>query len=386
MNLRQLWPAAVVVVVFAWSCRDGVPPFTPPELEYGERITFGLGEDRDPRWTVNGDSLIYHTNDYGALPGNGVLLKISARGGTAVPLMEDIQRALNRMLAVPVPSPDGRNVAYLDLIRVDQAVSCIDSANMPPNADCTNTQPLLDSAALRVRRLDAQQPPLADPAVGIKLAGTDPLYRTAGSDTYVMQALPFQQQYRRLRAVLLRPSWAPDNQRIVFSNGSQLFMWRVGEASAVPLAGTEDAVSPAWQPTADVIAFTQLVRGDSAEIRCTCVQPGSSGPVPALSLHRRMTYTVSSARIVLMSVDGRSRVDIGEGQDPAWSPDGRSLYVVRNDQIVRIDPASAGAAATPIPNTQGGRYPAVSPDGKRLAFARPQLRNDYDIWVIDLPQ
>ena len=87
---------------------------------------------------------------------------------------------------------------------------------------------------------------------------------------------------------------------------------------------------------------------------------------------------------MLVRPDGSGRIELGEGADPAWSRDGRFLYVVRNNEIVRV--AVDGGAATVIPNTQGARYPAVSPDGLRLAFSKPQLRSDYDIWVVALSQ
>lgn len=373
--------AALVLALLTLSCREGVPPFTPPDFEFGARRTFGTGQDLDPRWLPDGSAVIYHTDDFGALPGTrGVLLKMPAQGGTALPLLEDVQRSFGRPLVTPVVSPDGQRVAYIDLIRIDPVVTCVDGLAQPPNANCRMTQPVLDSAALRVRRLDAAQPPTADPSIGMSLAGTDPLLRIAGSGSYAMQALPFQQQYRETAAVLLRASWAPDNQRLVFSNGTGLFVWRVGDAAAIPVAGTADGVSPAWSPNGDRIAFTQLVRTDSAQIRCTCLQPGSND---SFATHFRMTYTVSP-RLVLVRPDGTDRVELGEGEDAAWSPDGSALYVRRSNQIVRV--TVAGGASQVIPNTMGARFPAISPDGRLLALSRPSLREDYDIWVVSLSQ
>jgi Tol biopolymer transport system component len=39
-----------------------------------------------------------------------------------------------------------------------------------------------------------------------------------------------------------------------------------------------------------------------------------------------------------------------------------------------------------VPGTQGGREPAVSPDGQHLAFAKQSEGDDYDIWVVSLQQ
>src|SRR5687768_9511592 len=94
------WPSAIAVVaILAVSCRDGVPPFTVPEFEYAERITFGTGEDRDPQWVPGTDSLIYHTNSFAGMPNAGVLLQLPADGGTATPVFESVQRTNARTFA-----------------------------------------------------------------------------------------------------------------------------------------------------------------------------------------------------------------------------------------------------------------------------------------------
>lgn len=89
---------------------------------------------------------------------------------------------------------------------------------------------------------------------------------------------------------------------------------------------------------------------------------------------------------MLVRPDGSERLELGEGDDPAWSPDGSWVYLRRGDRIVRV--ARTGGAATAVANTERGRAPAVSPDGSQLAFSRrkPQLTTDYDIWVVPLGQ
>jgi Tol biopolymer transport system component len=96
-------------------------------------------------------------------------------------------------------------------------------------------------------------------------------------------------------------------------------------------------------------------------------------------------YVDGPGTLVLVRPDGTGRVELGEGEDPAWSPDGAHIYVRRGDAIVRL--TRAGGSPTPIAGTARGRAPAVSPDGSRLAFSRAkpsQTELDYDIWVVSL--
>ena len=71
---------------------------------------------------------------------------------------------------------------------------------------------------------------------------------------------------------------------------------------------------------------------------------------------------------------------IGEGLDPAWSPDGEYLYMRRDNAIRRL--GIEDDSDSPVPDTEGGREPAVSPDGSQLAFSRTADGPIHDIWVV----
>jgi Tol biopolymer transport system component len=86
--------------------------------------------------------------------------------------------------------------------------------------------------------------------------------------------------------------------------------------------------------------------------------------------------------ISIVQPDGSGLTELGEGDEPAWSPDGSTIYFRHADQIWRM--AADGSGTEPIPGTDGGREPAVSPDGALLAFARESRFGDYDIWVTRL--
>jgi dipeptidyl aminopeptidase/acylaminoacyl peptidase len=69
--------------------------------------------------------------------------------------------------------------------------------------------------------------------------------------------------------------------------------------------------------------------------------------------------------------------------DPQWSPDGRRLAFVRDEEIwiVEVD----GSRLTKVvPKPGGGREPQWSPDGRRLAFLS-RRRGWSQVWLIDAP-
>ena len=69
--------------------------------------------------------------------------------------------------------------------------------------------------------------------------------------------------------------------------------------------------------------------------------------------------------------------------DPQWSPDGRRLAFVRDDEIWVIE--ADGSRLTRVVGKPGaGREPRWSPDGHRLAFLS-RRRGWSQIWLIDAP-
>jgi Tol biopolymer transport system component len=193
-------------------------------------------------------------------------------------------------------------------------------------------------------------------------------------------AHPFQRQYERDRSQIFRPSWSPDGTRLVFSDGQQLLLWTPGDAAATPIPNTQDGVWPAWSPEGDVIAFTRLFREGSHTVDCTCANPSGSQPLQRVVYHDRNQRT---GELITIRPDGSDARNLGVGEAPAWTTDGDFILVGRDNEISRI--AADGSSATLVPNTAFGFEPALSPDGRWLAFSRrtaPALPKDYDIWVV----
>lgn|SRR5690606_32242809 len=384
-SVRTVTPAVVLLALAMSACREGVTPFTPPVRDYGGPIyalTFGAGQDSDPGWAPSGDHILYHTTQFMTVPGvSGVVLLIPADGGTAEPVFGDLQRPGARAFATPAISPDGERVAYMDMMSVDAPRMCRVAGFPPDEAPECAPQPLLDSAVLRVRRIGEQRNFRDDPALPVRFSGTDPGSRMLTDGPWYEQLFPFQAQHRQELAMLFRPSWAPDGENIAFSDGLAIHVWNVGAAASTVVPGTEDGVSAAWSPDGQWIAYAEIARTDSAVQHCAC----AAGLVSFATF--RTVYDMETATIVVMRPDGSERLDLGEGADPAWSPDGSFIYARRADGIYRI--ARSDGSAALVANTDRGRAPAVSPDGGRLAFSRSkpaQLTLDYDIWIVSLDQ
>ncbi|HZC31914.1 MAG TPA: DPP IV N-terminal domain-containing protein, partial [Candidatus Bathyarchaeia archaeon] len=69
--------------------------------------------------------------------------------------------------------------------------------------------------------------------------------------------------------------------------------------------------------------------------------------------------------------------------EPAWSPDGRRLAFVRDEEIWIVE-ADGSRLTRVVTKPGGGREPRWSPDGHRLAFLS-RRRGWSQIWLIDAP-
>jgi hypothetical protein len=318
---------------------------------------------------------LYAGEGFPGLPaGRGLLLEVPARSTTADLVIPDVQgfgAGGPRWLATPAVNADGSRVAYLEIAY---------AATLSP-ADtlaCDYPEPLLDSAVLRIRTRGARGPIIDDPSFPFRFAGRDPDQRAGLPGPFELHAYPFQQRYIESGIVTARPSWSADG-RIAFADGLRLLVWTPGQGTPTPVPGVTDAASPAWSPDGEWIAYARLERGDSMTETCFV----SRGPNLVFQ-HERTTFEWPRSVIALVRPDGTGSMDLAEGIDPAWSPDGEWVFYSANGRIERI-PANGGSAE-PIADTEGGVWPAVSPDGVRLAFMRKEVEASWDVWTVLLPR
>ena len=105
---------------------------------------------------------------------------------------------------------------------------------------------------------------------------------------------------------------------------------------------------------------------------------------------RVVAYTAEAAgarQLFTLPLRGGSATQITASEkaisDPQWSPDGRRLAYVRDDEIWVVE--ADGSRSTRVTGKPGGgRSPRWSPDGHRLAFLS-RRRGWSQVWLIDAP-
>jgi Tol biopolymer transport system component len=148
------------------------------------------------------------------------------------------------------------------------------------------------------------------------------------------------------------PAWTRDGHALAlfasFSDDSRIYVFWPKTHKLRPLGPRASrAYEPTWSPDANRIAFTEDWGpfGKTAEATIKIV---------SLVTNKRTSVTKPK----------RNRIDV----DPAWSPDGRTIALARQDHgpqtiyLTRTD----GSATRRLTM---GRSPSWSPDGKNLAFA-----------------
>ncbi len=372
-----------LAAVAAGGCRDDVAPFSAgdrrlPAEQVAFRLTFNPGDDRTPTWSSDGDSIYYAAGGFDLFSDQANVLVGQPRlGGVARPITTNVQvpGTIERWLIAPEVAPSGERFVYAELgppwpeVCPGTPVSCNPAVN-------DASLPRLRVIILRVRRFDATGSAEGDPALTVAIPGVVYDFNILNTPrTHVVHNYPFHQLFDQEGTSVFRPSWAPDGARVVYSDGLQLLIWNVGDDEPQPIPNSSEGVSPAWSPDGALIAFTRLERADSSATTCVYVR----GFV-AFCVQERTNYLQGRRILSLIRPDGSGLTELGDGEDPAWSSDGAMLLFRRDDRIWMGE--ADGRNAVPLSFSEGGREPAISPDGLHLAFSKLSQRGDYDIWVI----
>ena len=217
------------------------------------------------------------------------LMRVPLSGGAPTPLF-----AVQRNARHPAPSPDGRRVAYLDMM--EDGIWVADLA--------TGARQRVSSG----EELDMQ--PAWSPD-GTRLAFVS--YRSGGSDIYVVNA-----DGTGLRNIMpddfpaatyeMQPAWSPDGTRIVFASdregGRSLFTIRPDGSglSRITTDATARDDQPSWSPDGTRLVFRRSYSG-----------PGG---------------TAAGIDLVIVRADGSDPQRLsqpGREEWPSWSPDGSSI-------------------------------------------------------------
>jgi len=386
--------AGLVAAALPLGCRDAVDPFRvddrPPIEQQEWRLTFSSWDDRAPAWSADGDTVVYTASNFDGLPGApAVPLALPADGeGPARTVLRNVQAGNQTALWVGAAAlgPDGDRIAYVELRPTRAPLPCVTASGTCASLPGLSLPVVpLTSAVVRARAVDAGNPMTDDAALTITFAGharfTDPTLPTGGF--IESRYHTFQLEWVLERHLFFQPSWAPDGERLGVSDGMRLLVWRVGEAAATPIPGSDYGLDAEWSPAGDWIAYTRVVPTDSTVYTC---QYFTSVPPPDPPLHdcdeRRVHYQTAPAEVVLVRPDGSDLQVLVQGRDPTFSPAGDVIYFAGADGI-RSVPVAGGASGF-VGGRPSDREPAVAPDGERLAFTRWGATGT-DVWVMQLP-
>lgn len=177
-----------------------------------------------------------------------------------------------------------------------------------------------------------------------------------------------------------QPAWSPDGKLVAFSSdqglpSGQRAIWVMGAPGSVSSAGPRKLssgaaqdVHPKWLPDGSGLVFNRIAAdGKQADVHVVMLD----GRERKIELGRGLnTYA---------SFDPAGRSLVYRGTTPETGPDGP----FDNSDIFAVAPDGSGRKRlTDHPAFDG--WPAISPDGKIIAFASRRSRNQFRIFLMPI--
>jgi Tol biopolymer transport system component len=212
-------------------------------------------------------------------------------------------------------------------------------------------------------------------ALGLALAGWYGFRRSRPTPEAPLTAVPLTSYAGRENM----PSFSPDGTQVTFAwNGEKednfdIYVKVIGAEPPLRLTtNPANDFSPAWSPDGRWIAFDRILPG--GKVAVVLISP-IGGP----------------ERILTETYLDQNNVD---GPFLAWSPESRWLAMAGSDKpdqipalyLYSVETGEKRRLTFPPGTTLGDSCPALSPDGRTLAFFRWASWSDSDLFLLDLSQ
>jgi serine/threonine-protein kinase len=181
--------------------------------------------------------------------------------------------------------------------------------------------------------------------------------------------------------------WSPDGASVVYSGtaegveGWSIYRQKVGgnEPPATIVAGGEEKYGVAWTPDGATLIYTQLGKDTAlwalpldGKTPPRRIVAGQVNGASVSADGRWLAYEHQDSEswqtyVTALNGDGPQVPAVPRGRFPRFSPDGRSLYARRGDELVRVRVESGGRLDPSTPEVlfkAAWRGYSVAPDGK----------------------
>jgi Tol biopolymer transport system component/DNA-binding winged helix-turn-helix (wHTH) protein len=209
-------------------------------------------------------------------------------------------------------------------------------------------------------------------AMAVWIDRVDPQWRRSRGGAVPMKAAPLTSFPGRQNQV----AFSPDGNQIAFvwdgpqGGASHIYVKMIGSEALLQLTHGEGSDSrPAWSPDGREIAFLR----STSEGRAWYLTSALGGA------ERKVAEVFPY-------------FDLGSGNSSYFAPDGKSLAIVDKTSaaepsgifLLTLDGSTRRKLTAPPQGTTGDYYPAFSPDGRHLAFARAVSFSATDLYTMPL--
>jgi Tol biopolymer transport system component len=224
---------------------------------------------------------------------------------------------------------------------------------------------------------------------------------TSEVNGYEITQITFEPNYES------QPAWSPDGSKIAFVSYGEIYLMDADGSDQKRLTHSQPgygATRPAWSPDSTKIAYTSVYRlqpslkilniidinnGSVTELQKASMLKGHSFSPDGnyIVVSGCSGWDVCTPQIYKINLNTNEVTFLGEGTEPAWSPDSKKIAFVSYTYIypslypdISIMDAN-GTGAYELTNSRDAISPAWSPDGTHIAFCSSR-RGNFDIYTI----